>query len=208
MSRFELKGPDALRMRMSEIQGKLDRKFGPKTPLVPDFKANLDQAQNRASDRPMEGAIGGVMNLEPMRIDGFQLDPSGPDGLRDLVKRISSENGIDPKLVEAVISVESAFNPTAVSSAGAKGLMQLMPGTAKQLGVTDPFDPEQNIRGGSRYLKQLMSQFGDLKLAIAAYNAGPGNVRRHGGIPPFKETQDYVRRVTDRYQILGGVIGG
>ncbi len=100
------------------------------------------------------------------------------------------------KLVRSVIRHESNFDPTAVSPAGAQGLMQLMPGTARELGVKDPFDIRQNIDGGARYLRQMFDQFdGDWRKALAAYNAGPGTVRKYGGVPPYPETRRYVRKV-------------
>ncbi|WP_373293710.1 lytic transglycosylase domain-containing protein [Shewanella saliphila] len=111
---------------------------------------------------------------------------------------------LDPALIRAVIHAESAFKPRAVSKAGAKGLMQLMPGTASDMGVDNPLNAQQNIRGGSRYLAQLLAQFnGDLDLACAAYNAGPSTVTQYSGIPPYPETQAYVKRVKilfKRYQ--------
>ena len=103
---------------------------------------------------------------------------------------------LDPRLIRAVIAAESCANPRAVSHAGAKGLMQLMPATARRFGVSDAFDPKQNIGGGVRYLRWLLDYFnGDLKLALAGYNAGEGRVRQYNGVPPFKETRRYVKKV-------------
>jgi soluble lytic murein transglycosylase-like protein len=105
---------------------------------------------------------------------------------------------VPPELIAAVIQAESAFQPRAVSVKGAQGLMQLMPATGEALGLIDPFDPEANIRAGTRYLKAQLSRFSTLEEALAAYNAGPGKVIEHGGVPPFAETQDFVRRVLER----------
>ena len=111
----------------------------------------------------------------------------------------SRVSGLDPGLIRAVIRVESNNDPLAISPKGAQGLMQLMPGTQAHLGVTDPFDPRANVEAGSLYLRRQLDAFGTLELALAAYNAGPGNVQRHGGIPPFRETQDFVRKVLALY---------
>jgi soluble lytic murein transglycosylase-like protein len=118
-----------------------------------------------------------------------------------LVSANASAWGVDPALVKAIIANESAFNPAATSKTGAQGLMQLEPGTAAGLGVSNAYDPAQNIWGGTRYIKGLLDRFhGDLRLAVAAYNAGPGAVEKYGGVPPYAETQAYVENVLDSYQ--------
>jgi soluble lytic murein transglycosylase-like protein len=113
-----------------------------------------------------------------------------------LIQDAARRAGVDPALVAAVAKAESSFKPQAQSKAGAKGLMQLMDGTARRLGVTDPFDPAQSLDGGARFLGDLLKQFhGDIRLALAGYNAGPGAVQKYGGIPPYQETQRYVPKV-------------
>lgn len=114
-----------------------------------------------------------------------------------LIESHSRDHGVDANLVRAVIQAESAYNPRAVSVKGAMGLMQLMPATAKQYDVVDPFDPAENIRAGVAYLKSLLVKYGEkLELALAAYNAGPGAVARYGDVPPYRETRNYVKKIT------------
>jgi soluble lytic murein transglycosylase-like protein len=124
-----------------------------------------------------------------------------PMSLDAIVARESAEHGVPSALVKAVIHQESGEDPSAVSDAGAMGLMQLMPGTADAYGIADPFDPEQNVAGGTALLADLLRQYhGNVRLALAAYNAGSGAVAKYGGIPPYAETQAYVRDVTSLYR--------
>lgn len=141
-------------------------------------------------------------------VDSSTVDSStvnstdGANKYADIIAKAARKYGVPEKLITAVIKQESNFNPNAVSSSGATGLMQLMPGTARLLGVQDLKDPEQNIMGGTKYLSQLLKKFNqNIGLALAAYNAGPGNVNKYGGIPPFKETQNYVKRVLGNYLV-------
>jgi soluble lytic murein transglycosylase-like protein len=114
----------------------------------------------------------------------------------DIIKEAAEEYDMDPNLIHAVMQAESAFHPYAVSRSGAEGLMQLMPALSDEMGVSDAFDPRENIRGGVRYLKRLLNHHnGNLDLALASYNAGPGNVQRYGGVPPFRETRHYVKTI-------------
>jgi len=125
---------------------------------------------------------------------------STPGDIDTAIEQAAARHNVDPNLVRAVVKVESNFNPNAVSRKGAMGLMQLMPSTARQLKVKNPFDPEQNVDAGVRHLKQLLESYGgDVKLTLAAYNAGAGAVARSSGVPHYAETQNYVRRITNLY---------
>ncbi len=134
--------------------------------------------------------------MRPIRVDRRTVpdDEISSHFGRD-IRAAARRHRLDPALIHSVIKAESAGQPRAVSRAGAKGLMQLMDSTAASLGLTDPFDPAQNIERGAAYLKQLMDRYGDIDTALAAYNAGPGAVDRYGGIPPYAETRDYVEKV-------------
>ncbi|WP_438316320.1 lytic transglycosylase domain-containing protein [Sporosarcina sp. FA9] len=137
-----------------------------------------------------------LANVKPSGISNNAHSSNLNSDYTAIIKQAAEKFNLPEKLISAVIKTESNFKNSVVSRSGAEGLMQLMPGTAKFLGVNDSFDPVQNITGGAKYLRQMLNQFGgDMKLALAAYNAGPGNVKKHGGIPPFKETKEYVQKV-------------
>jgi soluble lytic murein transglycosylase-like protein len=137
------------------------------------------------------------VEAQPMRV----VTPS-QNGVRQHIQVAAARYGVNSNLVDAVAWQESRYNPRARSSAGAIGVMQLMPGTARQLGVRNPHDVQQNVTGGTAYLREQLERFGNnVPLALAAYNAGPGAVMKYGGIPPYRETQDYVRKIMRRMSV-------
>ncbi|MGH9670999.1 MAG: lytic transglycosylase domain-containing protein [Terriglobales bacterium] len=151
------------------------------------------------------GSQSGWIDLPTVEIAAYQREevettdasqPQKPDGIPGLVEAASDRHQVDPDLIDSVIKAESRFNPRARSPKGAQGLMQLMPGTATKLGVGNAFEPRDNIEGGTRYLRQLLEQYhGDAIKALAAYNAGPERVDQFRGVPPYRETRNYVRQV-------------
>lgn len=161
--------------------------------------------------RALRRAIGAAFIICASTLAGCSGDGLFPDGggphslpagqLERLISGASSAHSLSPALVRAVITVESGGDPSAISTAGAMGLMQLMPDTARAYGVADAFVPSENVDGGCSYLHDLLGRYrGDLSLALAAYNAGPGAVAKYGGVPPFAETQAYVRNVTELFR--------
>jgi len=169
--------------------------------LQPLIKAYADAAQSAQNQTARDGSA--LSAEQPSSVPSL-TQPSAPLGigkewLEPIIAKASSRYGVETGLIKAVIKAESNFNPTAVSSAGARGLMQLMPGTAHSLGVSDSFDPEQNVMAGTRFLRDLLDHYkGDLDSALAAYNWGPGNVDRRPERMP-RETQDYLARVKQLY---------
>ena len=153
------------------------------SPVTDTFTSSSSSANTTAANATSSGSV------------------SSPENLEEYFKEASETYGVDINLLKAIARQESNFNPSATSSAGAMGGMQLMPSTAKGLGVTNAYDAQQNIMGGAKLMAQNLKKYnGDVSLALAAYNAGGGNVDKYGGIPPFKETQNYVKKVLGYYQ--------
>lgn len=199
-------GQKAAEQRAVQIQNYVNNLNGQMQTLVPpNIKTQSFQDVLKSSSPANFGALlpaQGSMNVQAQIATPSLRDyakPSKPQ-LLSMISQIAKKHGVDEKLVHAVVKQESGFNPKATSHCGAMGLMQLMPATAKGLGVTDPYNPVQNVEGGVRYLKNLLNKYnGNVILSLAAYNAGSGAVDKYDGVPPYKETQNYVKSILADY---------
>jgi soluble lytic murein transglycosylase-like protein len=179
-------------------------------------RATTDRRKGVGRRRMRTAVLAGLMSSAPLARPVVALLPPPPkskpnievsaeylaipahEAYDDIIEEAAAEYDMDPNLIHAVMQAESAFHPYAVSRAGAEGLMQLMPELSDEMGVNDAFDPRENIMGGTRYLKRLLDYHnGNIDLALASYNAGPGNVERYGGVPPFRETRRYVKTIKE-----------
>jgi soluble lytic murein transglycosylase-like protein len=171
--------------RVEEIQARVASLNGTPAPAT-SFASTLAAAQQAPGQQTSSVSVSAASGTTPGATTNFESE----------INAAATSNGIDPALLKGLVQQESGFDPNARSGAGAVGLTQLMPGTAAALGVTDPTDPVQSLQAGARYLREQLDRFGgDERLALAAYNAGPGAVAKYGGVPPYAETQGYVNKV-------------
>jgi soluble lytic murein transglycosylase-like protein len=204
----------AIQARMREIQSKFGGNTPPFTGVYGLERVGAQSPRNLAQPAPQgitfEELLATKMNqnevvIEPLGDVKIPEKKAKPVGYDDIIREACQKFGVDERFIKCIIQQESAFDPNATSWVGAMGLMQLMPETARELGVKNAYDPYDNIMGGVKYIKQQLDRFGgDKRKALAAYNAGPGAVMKHGGIPPYRETQNYVKNIMAHYLSMGG----
>jgi soluble lytic murein transglycosylase-like protein len=187
-------GPERMQQRISELRARMSQTFNKSA----EFKM-----PEEAPSGGLQGGIGNSGTLAPFSPTGPGVDIQGakaPFDIKSMIQKAAVEHGLEPALLDALVAAESAYDPSARSRVGAMGLTQLMPSTAASLGVKNPMDPAENLDGGAKYLSQLLKKFPDPRMALAAYNAGPGAVMRAGGIPNYAETRGYVDKVMAMYE--------
>jgi soluble lytic murein transglycosylase-like protein len=205
----------AIQARMREIQSKFGgntapftgvyglEKIGPPKAdrgIIPSSSQGITFEELLATK--MKDTEGRTQAAGDVKSSNYSGKPTEFDGI---IREASQKYGVEERFVKCIIQQESAFDPNATSWVGAMGLMQLMPETARELGVKNAYDPHENVMGGVKYIKEQLDRFGgDKRKALAAYNAGPGAVMKHGGIPPYQETQNYVKNIMSHYISLGG----
>lgn len=194
-----------IKYQAMSIMSSSDNSMSYNSPLIDlAFKQMLQETINQAEKKQLSTSLYNNLPNFPITTEYNPVSTMGntisPSQFDSIITQKANKYGIDEKLVHSVVQAESNYRANAQSSAGALGLMQLMPATARGLGVTNPLDPSQNIEGGTKYLSQMLDRYnGNIELALAAYNAGPGNVDKYQGIPPFEETQNYVEKVMNSY---------
>ena len=205
-----ISGPARIQARIAQIESKIGTLATGDSARTsaPIFAQELERASTQAAPgvptKPLSNGLPGLPPppgwVGPMPVQpGPMTSGAGVARWESLIQKYAGQYNVSADLVRAVIDQESNGDPRVVSRAGAMGLMQLMPANVREAGVSDPFDPEQNVRAGVAHLREHLDRYdGDVRLALAAYNAGPGNVAKYGGIPPFRETQNYVRKITAR----------
>jgi soluble lytic murein transglycosylase-like protein len=205
--KINIRVEDILAQKITDIQSRVPLPIKKNTPSV-SFSNILKQEIEKTTNRTLDldtsikryPLVSGSYESEYPRLSSGEIAALMPR-INEAITIASQKYGIDENMIRAIIKQESSFQPFALSTSGAMGLMQLMPETAKWLSVNDPYNIEQNIMGGTLYFKEQLDTFGDIELALAAYNSGPNNVRRYNGIPPVSQTQNFVKNVVRYYQL-------
>lgn len=186
--------------RIYDIQSKVQKWMNWSQPAQTKAEAGKQVFEQALESRETQATETAKAELPNNPLNSGLEKNSLPEGMGSLLSQAENDTGLPTSLLQSVIRQESGFNPSAVSPKGAEGLMQLMPSTARSLGVENSMDPEQNVNGGSRYLASMLERYdGDVVKALAAYNAGPGNVEKAGGVPDFKETKNYIDKIVRSY---------
>lgn len=196
---YPANNPNTIQSFENILQSSTKSNFGSLLLGPQSMKVNADLVKNNSA-QSLTNALNEISGANAVSSASAVSVSASKSQILNMISKISEKHGVDEKLVKALIKQESGFNPSATSKAGAMGLMQLMPATAKHLGVKDAYNPVQNVEGGVKYLKSMLNKYnGNIILALAAYNAGPGAVDKYSGVPPYQETQNYVKNILANY---------